>query len=84
MTNTDDSIREESDLIIAKNALTEYSTIDKVEKSIEALEWYKASLQALYDKKENPVIKEMIRISTIHLENLRRRRQFLIDMARMN
>lgn len=84
MTNTDDSIREESDLIIAKNALTEYSTIDKVEKSIEALEWYKASLQELYDKKENPVIKEMIRISKIHLENLRRRRQFLIDMARMN
>lgn len=83
MTNTDDSIREESDLIIAKNALTEYNTIDKVQQSIEALVWYKASLEELYNKKENPVIKEMIRISRIHLENLDRRKQFLIDMEKM-
>lgn len=83
MTNTDDSIREESDLIIAKNALTEYNTIDKVQQSIEALVWYKASLEELYNKKENPVIKEMIRISRIHLENLYRRKQFLIDMEKM-
>lgn len=84
MTNTDDTIRERSDLIIAENSETQYDSISNLELSIEALELLIEKMEKLLEQKSNSAIREMLRISKIHIENLRKRRQFLKDLEKVN
>lgn len=84
MTNTDDTIRESSDLIIAENSETQYDTVPSLELSIDAIEMLIDKMEKLLEQKSNTAIREMIRISRIHVDNLRKRRQFLVDLEKVN